>query len=282
MSKRILIAGVVLLIFGVSFGLVGRVFSESEVVLAKVGDTVITQKDFEEFLQRNAGMRKNRPYSPEEKKAMLDNLIRSLAVVAEAEKEKLDETPEFKSKMKLYRVEVLVQESFAKILPTVKVTDEEIEALVKENPALTPQTTLQLKEILVKTEKEAEAIYDELKKGADFAKTAVDKSKAETRISGGTMRPVTRGMLPKPVEEIAFSLKQGEISKPIKTDKGYYILYLTERKEKTPEEMEKIMVQVKEKLRSIEGSKKAQDVFMKKAEELKSKLKVEAYYDRIQ
>jgi len=282
MSKRILIAGVVMLIFGVSFVLAGRVFSESEVILAKVGDKVITQKDFEEFLQKNMSMRRNRAYSPEEKRAMLDNLIRSLAIVAEAEKEKLDETPDFKSKMKLYRVEVLVQETFAKILPTVKVTDEEIEALVKQNPALTPQETLQMKEIMVKTEKEAEAIYDELKKGADFAKIAVDKSKSETRISGGNMRPVTRGMLPKPVEEVAFSLKQGEISKPIKTDKGYYILYMTERKEKTPEEMEKLMVQIKDKLRSIESSKKAQDVLMKKAEELKSKLKVEAYYDRIQ
>jgi peptidyl-prolyl cis-trans isomerase C len=282
MSKRILIAGVVMLIFGVSFVLVGRVFSESEVILAKVGDTVITQKDFEEFLRKNMGVRRNRPYSPEEKRAMLANLVRSLAVVAAAEKEKLDETPGFKSKMKIYRMEILNQEVFDKILPTVKVTDEEIEALLKEHPALLPQETLQLKEIMVKTEKEAEAIYDELKKGADFTKTAVEKSIASTKISGGNMRPVTRGMLPKPVEEVAFSLKQGEMSKPIKTDKGYYIFYLTERKEKSPEEMEKLKVQVKEKVKNIEASKKAQEVFMKKAEEWQSNLKVEAYYDRIQ
>jgi peptidyl-prolyl cis-trans isomerase C len=280
MLKGILIACVAMLILGVSFPMVERVFSESEVVLAKVGDTVITQKDFEEFLRKNAAMRKNKPYSPEEKKAMLDNLIRSLAVVAEAEKEKMDQTPDFKSKMKIYRIELLTQEYFAKTL-TVTVTDAEIDAVLKQYPDVVPKETLQMKEIMVKTEKEANAVYDELKKGADFTKTAVDKSMAATKIAGGNMRPVTRGMLPKPMEEIAFSLKQGEFSKPIKTDKGYYILYLTERKERTPEEVEKLMAQVKEKLKSIEASKKAQELSIKKADELKGKMKVEAYYDRI-
>jgi hypothetical protein len=96
MLKKILIAGFIILIIGVSFVLADRLSAQSEVILAKVGDKVITQKDFEEFLSRNMGVRRNRPYSPEEKKAMLDNLIRSLVVVGEAEKEKLDETPEFK------------------------------------------------------------------------------------------------------------------------------------------------------------------------------------------
>jgi peptidyl-prolyl cis-trans isomerase C len=280
MLKRILIAGFIMLIFGASFIPAGRLSAQSEVILAKVGDKVITQKDFEEFLSRNMNLRRNKPYSPEEKKAMLDNLIRSLVVVAEAEKEKWDETPEFKSKMKLYRVEVLVQEYFVR-LPSVNVPEEEIETLLKEHPALLPKETLQLKEILVKTDKEAEAIYDELKKGADFSKTAVGKSQSESKVNGGSMRPVTRGMLPKPLEEVAFSLKQGEFSKPIKTEKGYFILYLSERKEKSAEEMEKLTAQVKEKLRTIEGSKQKQDAFMKKAEELKGKAKIEAFYDRI-
>jgi peptidyl-prolyl cis-trans isomerase C len=280
MVKKILIAGFILLIFGVSFVPAGRLSAQSEVILAKVGDKMITQKDLEEFLSRNMSMRRNRPYSPEEKKAMLDNLVRSFVIVAEAEKEKMDETPEFKSKMKLYRVEVLIQDYFAK-LPPVTVPEEEIETLLKEHPALVPKETLQLKEILVMTEKEADAVYDELKKGADFSKTAVDKSKSESRVNGGSMRPVTRGVLPKPVEEVAFSLKQGEFSKPIKTEKGYFILYLSERKEKSAEEMNKLTAQVKEKLRSIEGSKKKQDVFMNKAEELKGKAKVEVFYDRI-
>ena len=158
MVKRFLVAGVVLLVFGVSFGLVGRLFSESEVILAKVGDTVITQRDFDEFLHRNAFVRRNKPYAPEEKKIMLDNLIKSVAVTIEAEKEKLDEAPEFKSRMKLYRVELLVQDYFVnRVQSTISVTDEELDAVMKSNPALLPKESLQLQEILVRKEQEAEA-----------------------------------------------------------------------------------------------------------------------------
>ena len=281
MVKRILIAGVLTMIFGASFVLVDRLFSESEVILAKVGGKVITQREYEEFLRRNSSMRKSKPFSPEEKKAMLDNLVRSEVIVTEAEKEKLDESPDFKAKLKLYRLELLVQEYFAKIAPTVTVTDEEVEAVLKENPALLPRETLQMKEILVKTQKEADAIYDQLTKGADFGRIAADRSLSDTRVNGGNMRPVTRGMLPKPVEEAAFSLKKGELSKPVKSEKGFYILYMTERKEKTPEEMEKLLNVIKEKVKQVEANKKAGDVLVKKADEMKSKVKIEVYYDRI-
>lgn len=285
MLKRFAIAGVVVLIFGISLVLVGRLFSESEVILGKVGDTVITKGDFEEFLQRNMSLRRNRPYSPQEKTAMLDNLVRATVIASEAEKDKLDESPGFKSKMKLYRIEVLVQEYFAKIQPTIKVTDEEAEEIMKDHPALLPKETLMLKEILVKTEKEAESIYETLQKATDksgeFAKTAVEKSIADSRVNGGSMRPVSRGFLPKPIEEVAFSLQKGELSKPIKTEKGFYILYLADKQERSPEEMAKMTGQVKEKVKQIEISRKQQDTYVKIAEELKNKSKIEVFYDRI-
>ncbi len=286
MLKRFVVAGVVVLICGVSFVLVDRLFSQSEVIMAKLGNTVITKGDYQEFLQRNMSLRRNKPYGPEEKKAMLDNLVRAMAVAAEAEKDKLDESPEFKSKMKLYRMEILVQEYFAKIQPTITVTDEELEAVMKDHPALLPKETLMLKEILVKTEKEAQSIYENLQKstdkGPDFAKTAVEKSLADSKVNGGSMRPVSgRGFLPKAIEDVAFSLKQGEISKPIKTEKGYYLLYLGEKQERSAEEMAKMKDQVKGKIRQIEISKKQQDAFIKIGEELKNKAKVEVFYDRI-
>ena len=219
---------------------------------------------------------------------MLDNLVKSLVIAMEAEKDKLDESPDFKSKMKLYRVELLVQEYFVnKVNPTITVTDEELDRVMKDHPGLVPKETLQLKEILVKTEKEAEVIYNQLKdvkdvdKGAEFAKVAVEKSLSDTRVNGGSLRPVTRGTLPKALEEVAFSMKEGELSKPIKAEKGFYILYLLDRKERSTEEMTRLTTQVRDRVKQIEISNKAQAVYQKKAEELKSQTKVEVYYDRI-
>ena len=162
---------------------------------------------------------------------MLDNMIKGILIGMEAEKEKMDQAPEFKAKVRGYRMELLAQEYFTKkVLPTITATDEEVEAVFKDHPALLERESVQFKEILVNTEKEANAIYEDLKKGADFAHVAAEKSKADTRVSGGNRRLTTRGQLPKELEEVVFNLKPGELSKPVKSEKGFYIL-LPERKE---------------------------------------------------
>lgn len=77
--------------------------------------------------------------------------------------------------------------------------------------------------------KKAESILQELKSGADFEtlakKYSDDKLSAER---GGDLGFVARGELPKPVEDRLFTLAQGEVSEPVKTDRGYVILRLME------------------------------------------------------
>jgi len=266
-----------------SFALVGRLFSESETVLAKFGDTVITQKDLDEFMTRFAYARKNKPYSSEEKKEMLNNMVKGTLVCMEAEKEKLDQDPTVRAKLRNYRNELLIQEYLAKkITPHITIKPEEVDQILKDHPNLLPKETLTMKEILVSTEKEALAIRKELSKGGDFSKIAMEKSKAESRINGGTMRPVSRGQFQKEIEEVIFSLKRGEVSKPVKGDRGYYIFLLVDRREKSPEEMEKLQNTVREKIQQLEITKRGQEALEKKAEELRKKEKVEVFYDRIQ
>jgi peptidyl-prolyl cis-trans isomerase C len=284
MGKRILMFGIVMLVFAAPLVVAGRVFSEPETVLAKVGDVVITQGDLDEYLQKHAAIRRGQPFSPEEKKAMLDNVIKGVLITQEAEKEKLDETPEFKSKFKIFRMELLAQEYFLKkVQPTITVTDEEVEKVYKDHPNLIPKETLKMKEILVPTEKEANAIYEDLKKGANFAVIASQKSKAETGVSGGNMKqPVARGQLPKELEEAAFNLKEGEVSKPIKSEKGFYILYLDTRRVRPPEEMAVLKEKLLTRVRSVEISERAQAKIEKQVQELRAKTNPEVFYDRIQ
>ena len=283
MGKKIVGVGILFFVLTASFALVGRLFSESETVLAKFGDTVITQKDLDEFMTRFAYARKNKPYSSEEKKEMLNNMVKGTIVCMEAEKEKLDQDPTVIAKLRNYRNELLIQEYLAKkITPHITIKPEEVDQILKDHPNLLPKETLTMKEILVSTEKEALAIRKELSKGGDFSKIAMEKSKAESRINGGTMRPVSRGQFQKEIEEVIFSLKRGEVSKPVKGDRGYYIFLLVDRREKSPEEMEKLQNTVREKIQQLEITKRGQEALEKKAEELRKKEKVEVFYDRIQ
>lgn len=283
MGKRIFDAGIVILLLGFSFLLVGQLFSESEIILAKVGEVLVTQRNLDELINRYTQIRKGNPLTVEDKKMLLDNFIKGTVLAMEAEREKMDQRPEVKSKLKIYRAEVLVQEYVnSKIQPSITLTESEVDEKLTENPNLIPKETLTLKEILVKTEKEAEAIYEELKKGKDFSTIATEKSKAPTSIHGGLKKPVSRGQMPKALEEVAFKLKKGELSKPIKTDEGYYILSLVDRQERTPEEIKRLEGMVKERIKKIEIAKKTQEMVEKKVEELKKNTKIEVYYDRIQ
>lgn len=72
--------------------------------------------------------------------------------------------------------------------------------------------------------KKAQNVLGELKKGGDFAKLAEKYSDDSTAKNGGYLGKFQRGMMVKEFEDVAFSLKEGEISDIVKTPFGYHIL----------------------------------------------------------
>ena len=78
--------------------------------------------------------------------------------------------------------------------------------------------------ILVRTESEANVILFDLQRGADFAKIAKEKSLCPSGKKGGNLGWFGRGQMVKEFENAAFSLKKGEVSKPIKTQFGWHLI----------------------------------------------------------
>ncbi len=259
-----------------------KLFSESEKILARVGDWTVTQIDLDELIKRYESIRKGNPFSLDEKKELISLLIKNSLISMEAEKEKLDQKPEIQSKLKMYKNELLMREYISqRIEPLVTVKNEEIEEILKQNPNLIPKERLTVKEILVKTEKEAEEIYQELKNGADFSKIATEKSISRTKTKEGLIGTISRGQLPPPLETVVFNLKEGEFSKPIKTDEGFQIFYLVSRKEMDPEQIKILEGKLRDKIIQLEKNKKIEAMVEKKIEELKKQIKVETYFHQL-
>lgn len=257
-------------------------FSESEKILAKVGREVITQREVDLLVSRYEGLRKGSSLSPEEKRNLFNMLITQSLFSIAAEKENLDKKPDVQSKLKLFRKELLAQEYVAvKIEPQVKVQDREIDEILKKNPNLVPGETLTLKEIVVKTEGEAEEIYKKLKRGSDFSRVASEESISPTRSRGGFMGTYSKGQLPPSVETVVFQLKEGEFTRPIKTEEGFQIVYLIDRKRVSSEETKKFEEKVREKVLQIEKNKKIEERMKERVEELQKEVKIEIYWDRI-
>ena len=84
--------------------------------------------------------------------------------------------------------------------------------------------------ILVKDENTAKKLKSEIDKGADFAKLAKKHSLCPSGKNGGDLGFFSKGEMVKEFDEVAFSLKIGQISQPIKTEFGYHIILITEIK----------------------------------------------------
>ena len=78
--------------------------------------------------------------------------------------------------------------------------------------------------ILVKTEKEANVILEQLKKGEKFANIAKEVSLCPSGKRGGDLGTFNRGKMVKEFEKAAFALQKGQISPIVKTKFGYHIL----------------------------------------------------------
>ena len=67
------------------------------------------------------------------------------------------------------------------------------------------------------------------KPGADFAALARENSEGPMADQGGDLGFRARGVMPEEFDAIAFTMKKGEISQPVKTNFGYHIIKLEDR-----------------------------------------------------
>jgi foldase protein PrsA len=117
--------------------------------------------------------------------------------------------------------------------PRIDLKEEEIKAYFDENKdQFAHQEQVKASHILVEDEAAAKEVKSKLDKGEDFADLAkeysTDASNAE---SGGELGYFGKGEMEAAFEEAAFSLKANEISGPVKTDYGYHIIKVEDKKE---------------------------------------------------
>lgn len=89
-------------------------------------------------------------------------------------------------------------------------------------------TEVRASHILVKTEKEAQYLLNEIQNGKSFAEAAKENSLCPSGQNGGDLGFFGKGVMVKPFEDAAFSLENiGEVSQPIETQFGWHLIQLT-------------------------------------------------------
>ena len=119
-------------------------------------------------------------------------------------------------------------------------------------------------------EEKIKNILDELKSGKNFSELAIAKSQdTGSGSKGGDLGFFARGRMVKEFEETAFALKVGEISGVIKSQFGYHIITVTDRKEAGIQPFE----QVRETLKTEANQKILTEARLKAGDQIMSKAK---------
>lgn len=128
------------------------------------------------------------------------------------------------------------------------------------------------KEELAAAEKEVNSLYEQVKKeGNDFAAIAKKHSSCPSAAKGGDLGFFEAKQMVPEFSAAAFSLKPGEISKPVKTQFGYHVIKVEEVKDAQTADFKSAQPAIEQQLEAKAKSEIAQ----KKIKELRAENKIE-------
>ncbi|WP_296141446.1 peptidylprolyl isomerase [uncultured Anaerococcus sp.] len=241
-------------------------------LLAEVNGKKIYLSDVYELMQ---GMPDKERFNNDQGiNVLADELINQELILEDAKEKKYDQDKEFIDELNIVKDNMLKNYAMHKVFESVSITDDELEKYYEDNKeTLFSPTTYTASHILVDSEDEANKIYDELNEGLDFAKAAEKYSKDPSGVNGGSLGSFPKGVMVREFQDGLDSINVGEISKPIKTQFGYHLIKLDDKKE-----TESSYERVKDQVRSTYEMLKRQEKYMDLANDLSKNAEVKKYY----
>jgi peptidyl-prolyl cis-trans isomerase C len=262
-------------------------------VVAQVGDEVITVGDVQERINKQSPFIRARYTTLDKKKEFLDNLVRFEVMAGEAQKRGYDKDPEVQRVMKQQMISKFLQKDFESTIKVEDVPDAEVEKYYKDHPEeFNKKDEVRVSEILVKDKPKADKAYAEAKaqpkgtaaQGADqkgFRDLVTKYSEdEESKARGGDLTFFDKDSTayPKPVVDAAFKLAEvGDVSPPVKTDKGWVVLKLTQKRPGFNRPLAEVKRQIQQRLFRDTRTKKL-DAFIA---DLKKNTKIEIHDDNL-
>jgi len=244
--------------------------------MATVEGKTIYSSDLDALIKQLPQEQANQFLSREGRRQLLEELIAQELFYLEAKEAKVDESEEFKKMVKDAEEKLLKTHMIAKFMMDVTIPDEDVETFYKENPEqfIAPDS-VRASHILLPAEQQAVDIIAEIKAGKSFEDAATEYSVCPSKDNGGDLSYFSRGQMVPEFEEAAFALEIGEMTEvPVKTQFGYHVIKLTDRKETQTIPYDAI----KDNARNFLLREKQNKAFIGKVEDLKKKYTVDVQF----
>ncbi len=256
--------------------------SRDNTLVARVGTKKITITEFEGEFAKGKNAEQIKSATLEDKKIFLDGMINRQLKIIGAFQNGVDTTKtvidQVKDRSRGFMFNRLIElEVIQKVLPESEIKDyyEKTNKEVKIRQifiTFQPNNIEQKKSALNRIKE----IYKRLKNREDFEKLAIDVSEdANTAKKGGDKGYLRWGptSAENPVYVTAFSMKENDISEPIETPNGYYLIKVENIKKIQNPPYEQQKEKIRRQFYSI-NNKKIEDTYYEYMDKLKAKYKL--------
>jgi peptidyl-prolyl cis-trans isomerase C len=186
------------------------------------------------------------PMADDKKRDYLVTYLADVIVLAQAaQQQKLGDDPAIKRQLAFAHDKVLMEALLQKTAQAAQTDDamhKVYDQAVKQMPN---EEEVHARHILVPTEQEAKDIEAQLKKGADFAALAKQKSKDPGASNGGDLGWFTKSQMVPAFADAAFKLDKGQISDPVHTQFGWHIIEVMDKRIKPTPTYDQVKDQLK-------------------------------------
>jgi peptidyl-prolyl cis-trans isomerase C len=212
-------------------------------VLAKVNGAEIRQSDLT-LAEEELGPSLAQMDPSTKRENVLAFLIDMKIVAKAAEDKKVENNEDFKKRLAFTRNRLLMDSLLASE-GKAAITDEAMKKVYEEaSKQITGEAEVHARHILVESEDDAKAVAAELKKGADFAELAKKKSKDPGASDGGDLGFFTKDQMVPEFSAVAFTLEPGKISDPVKSQFGWHIIKVEEKRNRKAPAFEQVKAQI--------------------------------------
>ena len=185
-------------------------------------------------------------------------LIETQLMADAAESASLGQGATFDQRLQYWRRKAL-RDSYFDNKVKAMITDADARRIFDAQVGAEGQGGFELKasHILLDSEAKAKELFEKIGHGADFAEMARQHSiDPGSRNNNGSLGTFTRGQMVPQFEEAAFKLDKGDVSLPVKTQFGWHLIKLEDKRERRPPDFDA----VKSRITAALVHQKAQDV----------------------
>jgi len=214
-------------------------------VLAKVNGQEIRQSDVT-IAEEELGPSLAQMDPATKKDNVLSFLIDMKIVAKAAEDKKIADREDFKSKLAFARNRLLM-DSLLAVEGKDAMTDANMKKVYDDAAKqITGEQEVHARHILVESEDEAKKVIEDLKKGADFAELAKKTSKDPGAADGGDLGFFTKDQMVPEFSAVAFALEPGKISDPVKSQFGWHVIKVEEKRNRKAPEFDQVKPQIEQ------------------------------------